>query len=201
MEIFLIRHTTPLVAKGICYGQTDLDVTESFTEEASAILGHLPTNITKVYSSPLQRCAKLANILFPDHGIEWHNDLMELNCGEWEMLEWDTIPKAEIQPWMDNFVHVPVPGGESYAQLHQRVVDRFNAICNNRETSAIVAHGGVLRSILSHIGSISLESSFSVFQLHYGAVVKIKLDNEAFTYELLHNIEPSNKEQHRPSFT
>ena len=170
MEIFLIRHTTPLVAKGTCYGQTDLDVTESFSQEASAILEHIPTNIIKVYSSPLQRCAKLANTLFPSHSIEWHNDLMELNCGEWEMLEWDNIPKAEIKPWMDNFVHVQVPGGESYAQLHQ-------------------------------IGSISIESSFSAFQLHYGAVVKIKLDNEAFTYELLHNIEPSNKEQHRPSFT
>ena len=114
MEIFLIRHTTPLVAKGTCYGQTDLDVTESFSEEASAILKHIPTDITKVYSSPLQRCAKLANTLFPNHGIEWHNDLMELNCGEWEMLEWDNIPKAEIQPWMDNFVYVQVPGGESY---------------------------------------------------------------------------------------
>ena len=201
MEIFLIRHTTPLVAKGICYGQTDLDVTESFSEEASAILTHLPNTIKNVYSSPLQRCAKLAKRLFPNHGIEWHNDLMELNCGEWEMLEWDEIPKTAIQPWMDNFVHVQVPGGESYAELHQRVIDRFNIICNIGETAAIIAHGGVLRSILSHIGSHSLESSFSAFQLHYGAVVKIKRANKTFTYELMHNIEPSNKEQHRPSFT
>jgi alpha-ribazole phosphatase len=45
-NIFLIRHTTPAVAKGICYGQTDLDITESFVEEAEAIRGHLPSGIT-----------------------------------------------------------------------------------------------------------------------------------------------------------
>jgi len=33
MEIYLIRHTTPDVAKGICYGQTDLDVANTFEEE------------------------------------------------------------------------------------------------------------------------------------------------------------------------
>ena len=31
MEIFLIRHTTPKIEKGICYGQTDLDITTTFS--------------------------------------------------------------------------------------------------------------------------------------------------------------------------
>ena len=34
MAIFLIRHTTPLIEKGICYGQLNIDVTESFEAEA-----------------------------------------------------------------------------------------------------------------------------------------------------------------------
>ena len=28
MQVYLIRHTTPNIAKGICYGQTDMDVEE-----------------------------------------------------------------------------------------------------------------------------------------------------------------------------
>lgn len=201
MEIFLIRHTTPLVNKGVCYGQTDLDVTESFTAEAEAIQQYLPQTIATIYSSPLQRCAKLANTLFPGHDIQWQDDLKELHCGEWEMQLWDEIPKAEIQPWMEDFVNVPVPGGESYVQLHHRVTERFEAIRAAGKNAAIVAHGGVLRSILAHITGIPLAGSFSAFQLHYGAVVKIIPIGDTFEYELLHNISPADKEQHRPSFT
>ena len=42
MEIYLIRHTTPNIEKGICYGQADLDITETFLEEVEAIKPHLP---------------------------------------------------------------------------------------------------------------------------------------------------------------
>jgi alpha-ribazole phosphatase len=201
MEIYLIRHTSPLIEKGICYGQTDLDVTETFLSEASEIKAYLPSSIQQVYSSPLQRCAKLAIELFPQINIEWQNDLMELHCGSWEMQYWDDIPKQEIQPWLADYIHTIVPGGESYLQLYQRVINRFETICTNEQSIAIVAHGGVLRSILAHIAAIPLKDAFSVFQLHYGAVVKIIVGTNQYSYELLHNIVPVVKEQHRPSFT
>jgi alpha-ribazole phosphatase len=67
--IYLIRHTTPAVARGICYGQTDLEVTGSFHEEAEVIRQHLPADIGPVYSSPLNRCTLLAKELFPDRPI------------------------------------------------------------------------------------------------------------------------------------
>lgn len=85
MEIYLIRHTTPAVEKGVCYGQSDLDVTDSFIAEAMAIKPHLPEHIEQVHSSPLQRCSKLAQYLFPMHAHTHHDDLMEINCGHWEL--------------------------------------------------------------------------------------------------------------------
>ena len=42
MEIYLIRHTTPAVEAGTCYGQADLDVIETFEQEASIIKQYLP---------------------------------------------------------------------------------------------------------------------------------------------------------------
>lgn len=38
MDIYLIRHTTPAIAKGICYGQTDLDVTANFLQRCKGLL-------------------------------------------------------------------------------------------------------------------------------------------------------------------
>jgi alpha-ribazole phosphatase len=199
MEIYLIRHTTPKVEKGICYGQVDLDITETFLEEVEAIKPHLPSDEIKVYSSPLQRCKKLADALFDGLAIDVHDDLMELNCGQWELLPWNDIPKEEIQPWMDDFVNVAVPKGESYVDLHNRVVKRFNEIVSKQESAVIVAHGGVLRSILSHITSTPLKESFDAFTLHYGCVVKIKVTEDKMTHELLYNYSRQGKEWHRPT--
>ncbi|HLD54552.1 MAG TPA: alpha-ribazole phosphatase [Sediminibacterium sp.] len=199
MEIYLIRHTTPKVEKGICYGQADLDITETFLEEVEAIKPHLPSDEIKVYSSPLQRCKKLADALFDGLAIDVHDDLMELNCGQWELLPWNDIPKEEIQPWMDDFVNVAVPKGESYVDLHNRVVKRFNEIVSKQESAVIVAHGGVLRSILSHITSTPLKESFDAFTLHYGCVVKIQVTEDSMTHELLYNYSRQGKEWHRPT--
>ncbi len=199
MEIYLIRHTTPAVAKGICYGQTDLDITETFEQEVAAIIPHLPNTIQSVYSSPLQRCKKLADALFPKHKIELHADLMELNCGSWEMQEWNAIPKPEIQPWMDDFVNVVVPGGESYVQMHERVINRFQRIAKQNQPAVIVAHGGVLRSIVSHITNTPLKESFDVFSFHYGCVVKIVMQDDTLVHEIIYNVSLTGKEWHRPN--
>lgn len=199
MEIYLIRHTTPNVAKGICYGQTDLDITDSFEEEVASIRPYLPENIATVYSSPLQRCRKLAETLFPQKNIELQKDLMELNCGTWEMQVWNEIPKEEMQPWLDDFINIIVPEGESYLQMHERVINRFRQIAQESKPAVIVAHGGVLRSILAHITNTPLKESFDVFSCHYGCVVKLYPENDGYKHEILYNVSLAGKEWHRPS--
>ncbi|MBZ5858022.1 alpha-ribazole phosphatase [Flavihumibacter profundi] len=195
MNIYLIRHTRPAVGKGICYGQTDLDVVETFHEEAAVIKNHLPGDISKVYSSPLRRCRLLAEHLFPNP-IDFHDDLKELHCGSWEMQHWDEIPREELKPWMEDFVQVRVPGGESYMDLFTRVVLRYEAIASRELPAAIVAHGGVIRSILSHVKGVPLKDAFNHFPLYYGAVAKI--NTVSGEIEMLSNIEIKG-EQHRPS--
>jgi alpha-ribazole phosphatase len=229
--IYLVRHTTPAVEKGICYGQSDLDITDGFPEEAAIIrqclqddgaglAAGVDTGIDtwKIYSSPLQRCRKLAAQLFPDSVILEAGELKEIHCGLWEMRRWDHIPREETDPWMKDFVHVRIPGGESYLDLYDRVIHWFTgtlekaAITTNFETTGnaeippivLFTHGGVIRSILSHITGTPLIDSFKVFSLHYGCVIRITQvasgpDNHGvFRYELLSNIQSGEKEQHKP---
>ena len=198
-EIYLIRHTTPAVEKGICYGQTDLDVTESFSGEAEMIFRALPSGIATVFSSPLKRCSLLAEYLFPELPVSLRPELMELHCGSWEMCGWDSLPKEEVDPWMADFVHVRVPGGESYIDLYRRVLGCWEEIVGGggEGATALVAHGGVLRSILAGITGTPLVDSFKAFALHYGCVIRVR--PEAGTYEVLWNEAPPEKEQHKPS--
>lgn len=201
MEIYLVRHTTPLVETGTCYGQSDLDVAESFEAEAKAIDGFIPTHIQTIYTSPLQRCKKLADRLFVQQEKIIHPHLMELDCGQWEMRKWDDIPRSETEPWMQNFVHVKVPGGESYIDLHQRCVALFENKLIHEAPLAVVTHAGVIRSTLSHITNTALEDSFKVFKIYYGCVIKLYFEKDAWQYEILHNVAPTHTEWHRPSYS
>jgi alpha-ribazole phosphatase len=195
--IYLIRHTKPLIEKGICYGQTDLDLYNTFEQEAEAIKKVLPKNISKVYSSPLQRCSRLANYLFDDRLIEHHHTIKEINCGDWEMIAYNDIPEELINPWMEDFVNVGIPNGESYLDLYHRVVNQFNEWVNTTEPIAIVTHGGPIRSMLSYITNTPLKDSFTAFTIHYGATVEIKNVNGSFSYTVMHNPEPIEPEVHR----
>ncbi|MBS1665559.1 MAG: alpha-ribazole phosphatase [Bacteroidetes bacterium] len=201
-DIYLIRHTTPAVAKGICYGQTDLDTTETFAAEAEVIRGVLPEAgfFGSIYTSPLQRCSRLARYLFPAHDLSLQPSLMELHCGQWEMRHWDDLPKEEIDPWMADFVNIRVPGGESYIDLHDRVTRCWAEVVESAavQPAAVVAHGGVIRSILAGLTNTPLINSFKAFSLHYGCVIRVSHREGFWEYETLSNVAPLEKEQHKP---
>ena len=173
MEIILVRHTTPKIAKGICYGQADLDVDDSFLEEIKPIIKEIPVNNTEIiyYSSPLKRCKKLAkkisnNIIFDDR-------LKELDFGDWELQNWDKINKKELDYWMNNFVNVAATNGESYLDLHARTTDFLLEVAKQKPKKVvIITHAGVIRSLYSFIKKTSLETSFDL-KLQYGQVLEI----------------------------
>ena len=213
MEIYLVRHTAPDIDKGICYGQADIGVKETFLAEAVIIKKHLPEKVDAIYCSPLKRCKVLADHLFKDQPIQLKDELKEINCGKWELKLWDEIPRYEIDPWMDDHVNMRIPGGESYMEVFERVGQCFDSIVtehrlaalsgNNAEASSpnavMVAHGGVIRSILAHVTQTPLPDSFKVFSLHYGCVVKVVYGADGFSHhEVLCNIEQE-KETHKPS--
>ncbi|MDY8138888.1 alpha-ribazole phosphatase [Aquimarina sp. 2201CG5-10] len=172
MEIYLVRHTTPNIEKGICYGQSDLGVTVSFDTEVTHIHSQIPVEeITQVYSSPLQRCKLLAETF--KKPVIFDNRLKELNFGDWELKAWDEISEEEIRPWMNDFVNVSAPEGESYITLQQRVLDFFSDLdSSSSDKIIIVSHAGPMRSLIAQIQNITLKNSFSI-KLGYGQIIKI----------------------------
>ena len=173
MEITLIRHTTPKIAKGICYGQTDLEVTDTFLEEIKSIIKEVPLNDTEIiyYSSPLKRCKKLGEKL--SNNIIFDDRLKELDFGDWELQNWDDINKKELDHWMNNFVNVAATNGESYLDLNTRTTDFLLEIAKQKHKKVIIiTHAGVIRSLYSFIKKTSLETSFDL-KLQYGQVLEI----------------------------
>ncbi len=179
MEIYLIRHTTPDIEKGICYGQSDLNLKGNYTEEFETVLNQIQTKKDfKVISSPLKRCALLAKHF--SNNIILDNRLKELNFGDWELKAWNDIPEKDINPWMTDFVNVAVPNGESYVQLASRVHAFFedNIHSENNQNLIIVSHAGPIRVILSMLLKLQLKDSFSI-KINYGDVFQLKRENES----------------------
>jgi len=180
MEIYLVRHTTPLIEKGICYGQLDLDVADTFDAEYAQIKSKLPTNISdfEVLSSPLLRCQKIAAKLNQSYTI--NKRLQEVNFGKWEGIPWNDINKTELDIWMNDFVNQAPPQGESYTHLSKRATTAFFEICNaSPKNKIIIAHAGVIRSIIAKLIDKSLQDSFEI-KIPYAHVIQIQLTNNQF---------------------
>ncbi len=119
--LYLIRHTRPAIAKGLCYGQSDIPLTKSFHEEARGVQKRLASCVfSKVYTSPLQRCVLLSEKL--NLTAQSDTRLMEMNFGKWENQPWDTIfDSPEGKRWFAEYITTPCPGGESFKDVVARV--------------------------------------------------------------------------------
>jgi alpha-ribazole phosphatase len=170
MKIHLIRHTTPKVKKGICYGQADLGLNNTFHAEKQQVHAKLSMPYDAIYTSPLQRCSQLADTL---EAPCCHVDarLMEYNFGDWELLPWSQIKLHGA--WVDNYVEQAAPGGESLLEMQQRVLEFWSELLTQQyESVAVVTHSGVQRLIHASILNTPLVDIFKL-QLDFGAVIEV----------------------------
>lgn len=147
MALVFLRHTTPEVAAGVCYGMTDLALCESFVQERRAVLKALPP-ITRIVSSPLSRCSRLAEFLGRELALPVTADtrLREMDFGAWEGQPWDEINRDELDRWAADFMHARPHGGESVAQLKTRVGEAISSYRSLPGDSLVVTHAGVIKA-------------------------------------------------------
>lgn len=176
MELYLIRHTTPDVPQGVCYGQAEVDLAESFAAEVERIRAKL-TGLAPAacYSSPLLRCGRLAAML--GYGEPRHDArLKELDFGAWELKPWDEIPRDALDRWGQAFVHEAPPGGETFAALHGRATAFLREVAELPLAGAVVVvtHAGVIRALLAEVLAMPLAEAFR-FHLDYSGVTQLLL--------------------------
>ena len=175
MKVTLIRHTRVAVSPGTCYGQTDVDVAETFPEEAARVKAALCGNdFDAVYSSPLQRCRKLAEYCgYPAPLLD--DRLKELNFGDWEGKRWDDIQDPRLQEWFDNWLSTKAGGGESFLEQYARVAEFLDELRRRPfQKVAVFAHGGTIRAALVYAGVCNFNQIFSDM-VDYGSVTEIEI--------------------------
>ena len=127
-----------------------------------------------VYSSPLTRARLLADYC-GYHATRLDNRLKELNFGRWEMQLFDRIDDEYIQNWYDNFVDAPIPGGESFREMYNRVANFFDELkTRDFENVLIFAHGGVLACARVYADLCDLRHAFENL-IPFGGMLTIEI--------------------------
>jgi alpha-ribazole phosphatase len=160
VKLHLVRHPQPQVGQGLCYGASDVAVSDVELARvhtglrAAGLPGGLP-----VYASPLQRCARLAQRLEPSAPV-LDARLAEMDFGRWEMQAWDTIPRTEIDAWAADLLHYRPGGGESVLDVARRlaafVADLRQA---GHPEALLVCHAGTIRLLSQMQGGARLEDA------------------------------------------
>jgi alpha-ribazole phosphatase len=149
VPLTLVRHTRPNAPPGVCYGRTDLPAATGVEPEA-ARLAALLAPADRVVSSPLRRCAALAEALAAHLRAPLTLDprWRELDFGAWEGRPWDAIPRPELDAWAADLLHARPHGGESVAMLAARTAAAI-AACPAHERTVVVTHAGPIRAALA----------------------------------------------------
>ncbi len=178
MNLHLIRHTSLDIPSGICYGQSDVDVSANFEAECATLASKLTAiKFDAVYTSPLQRCTKLARALNLGT-IHTDERLKELHFGDWEMQAWDSIPRDVFDTWANDYANLTPPNGESFSQLYARSKMFIEEVSGHShgKNIAIVTHGGVIRAILAEVLNMPLKGLFRIV-IDHASVTHISLDD------------------------
>jgi alpha-ribazole phosphatase len=163
MRLYLIRHPQPNDADGRCYGRLDVAVDAAPLAEALArVRQGIPATVLRqapIYTSPLSRCADLANAIAEPRTAVVAAELLELNFGAWEGRFWDEVPREELDHWCQDLWMYRPGGGENASSLAarwQRWRDRISAA--HVDIAIAVTHAGVIRVALALAGRLPLHA-------------------------------------------
>ncbi len=172
--IILARHgETEWNVGEIFRGRIDIELNETGLKQAKLLAEYLgKVKIDVIYSSPLKRALKTAEIIASYHklDVDIAPDLTDFNFGKWQSLSHQEVRdkyKKLYTEWINHPDRVKMPAGESLEDVRKRargVVARV--IARYAETVVLVSHRVVNKVLIcallgldnSHFWNIKLDT-------------------------------------------
>jgi broad specificity phosphatase PhoE len=173
MKLYFARHGESVGNfKNLFYGWTDYPLTENGYRQAQELGEKLrDAEIEKCYTSPLVRAAETARISMQGRNVPivTFDDLKEQYMGDLEdtTLEDNMAKNPElIEAMFLDWTKIAPPGGESYQVLEKRALACLDGIISTGEDALIVAHNGVLATMITRMLDAPLGSIDRFWLLH-----------------------------------
>ncbi len=186
LKLIVIRHAesewNPI---GRYQGLLDPDLTERGIQQAKKLAKALKgENISALFTSPLKRTLRTAQIIGEALGIEPIKEerIIEINHGVWSGMLVEEVKRKfpkDFETWLKEPHKVKFPDGESLQDVFNRVRDFLKDILEryNEKTVAVVSHTVPIRCLYCAVLGIDL-SKFWSFGCDNASYSVVYLDNE-----------------------
>ncbi len=178
----LLRHGEVEGKVSIARGRgTDVPLTENGWGQMKAVTDVLVREgkLTAAASSPVPRCADFAAHFSEQNEISLQivENMAEIDFGDWEGKSAEEIRDKELlSRFMENPDGVGIPGGESFNEFAQRIIDAWELWLADAsgEHRLLIAHGLVIRILLAHLTGLPLSHVWRLV-LPYGSWSRVTL--------------------------
>ncbi|MBW9264808.1 MAG: histidine phosphatase family protein [Candidatus Thiodiazotropha sp. (ex. Lucinisca nassula)] len=181
-RIDLLRHGEPVGGRRY-RGQIDDPLSDRGWEQMwQAVSGGRPWQA--IVSSPLRRCSEFATALGRELkiAVELDERLKEVGFGDWEGQTGDQL-RMRDQAILSRFYHDPIQNRPQQAEdlnhFNERVLDAYSNACERflGQHLLLVAHAGVIRSIINHTLQAPLNSMYRL-SIATASLTRIRIDSE-----------------------
>jgi len=189
-RLFLTRHgETEWNKEGRMQGWGDSPLTPLGIRQGEWLRDRMiETQIDVIYTSPLGRAYKTAEIIRGDRDIKIieSDGLKEIRLGKWEGLSQDEIQKRDLMNyfnfWNEPSKYIPTYGAETFYELVERSCDCINEILRKEKGKniLIVTHTVTLKAYLCSLQSREVDTIWDPPFIKQTSLTEIEFDEESF---------------------
>jgi probable phosphoglycerate mutase len=177
----LLRHgQTSMSVQKRYAGRSDVPLTDLGVQQAVAAAKRLASaDLDAIVASPLRRAVQTAEEVAVATGAPVVTDagFRETDFGAWEGLTFSEVRErwpAELTSWLADPAVAP-PGGESFAEVSERVTDALHRVLSARErqTVLIVSHVTPIKTLVT---AALLAPPAALYRMHLDVAALSRID-------------------------
>jgi len=171
MIIFLRHAQAENNAKRILAGRTEgVPLTKTGIEQAERIAKYLkPLEISAIYSSPIERASKTAEIVAKNNSLDYELDdrITEIDMGKFTLMNYDDMFAKYGNIFLKFYENDPVISEhevETYPHVQRRVQDMVTYVVKKykNENVILVTHMDPIKSMLSTVMDLKPKALFEL---------------------------------------
>ena len=186
-EIILARHgETQWNVEEIFRGRINVELNETGIKQAELLAEYLTdSKIGAIYSSPLKRALKTAEIIAGYHklDVEIAPGLIDFDYGKWQGLPHQEVKdkyKELYAEWINSPDKVKMPAGESLNEVRKRAIGVVDSvIAKYKGTVVLVSHRVVNKILICALLGLD-NSHFWNIKQDTGGITTFIYENERF---------------------
>jgi broad specificity phosphatase PhoE len=189
MRLYCVRHGESVYnAEGRIQGQSDVPLSDLGLRQGVAVAEALRgCGVDAVFSSPLQRASRTAELVRDELGIPLFFDdrLKEVHAGIFQdqiRRDLENSHPQELARWKSEDLDYAIPGGETRRQLMTRGREALEEIArSNHQHVAVISHGRLLVVTLKHL--LGLAPKDAPVALDNGSITTLVVNDGQFNVD------------------